>query len=396
MFERSVVKEPPECLALLVGSNPLPNYLATLLLKPRSVLLFFTPQTKTVKENLRSVLKEKFAYISVEEIHINDGVRVDNVQKALPCLDKADHLNYTGGTKVMAAYSRLKFRELGRSESQASYLDDRERILLFDDGNSENLSNCDWTFEEIMKLHGVTNITKINNNTIEIDPEPVIEDAHKVALRVFESPKLAKDLYNIHKCSKEKRCPVRTAKENPIDLQEKFSLSLQISSIPGKEWTAKTYKRWCKFLGGEWLEEWTGHLIKSILPSDQNNLFVGVDCERQKDRQFEVDVAFVHGHRFYLVSCTTATEIGMCKSKLFEVAVRAKQLGGDLARSALVCLLHGRDTRGLFVDQLRDDIQDIWGATNTTEVFGLDDLKSWVGTNGNEPDTTALCKWIDI
>lgn len=74
--------------------------------------------------------------------------------------------------------------------------------------------------------------------------------------------------------------------------------------------------------------------------------------------------------------------------------MRARQLGGDLARSAVVCLLNGSDTKGPYVDQLRHDIEDIWDAPNTPKVFGYDDLREWAGIAGGA-GTESLKKWLE-
>ena len=44
-------------LALLVGSNPLPNYLAARALTWERAVLFFTPQTEQVKDRLARLLQ---------------------------------------------------------------------------------------------------------------------------------------------------------------------------------------------------------------------------------------------------------------------------------------------------------------------------------------------------
>jgi len=74
--------------------------------------------------------------------------------------------------------------------------------------------------------------------------------------------------------------------------------------------------------------------------------------------------------------------------------MRARQLGGDLARSALVCLIYVSNDDGLYVDQLRNDVDDIWDASNTPKVFGLDNLKEWAGIHG-EPNTGTLQQWLE-
>lgn len=74
--------------------------------------------------------------------------------------------------------------------------------------------------------------------------------------------------------------------------------------------------------------------------------------------------------------------------------MRSRQLGGDLARSALVCLIDGQDSQGKYIDQLRGDVASVWEAPNKPEVFGLADLREWTGTAGS-PNLDALKRWLD-
>jgi hypothetical protein len=52
---------------------------------------------------------------------------------------------------------------------------------------------------------------------------------------------------------------------------------------------------------------------------------------------FQLDTIAVQGYRFFAISCSTDHKLGMLKLKLFEAYQRARQLGGDEARIALVC-----------------------------------------------------------
>lgn len=153
----------------------------------------------------------------------------------------------------------------------------------------------------------------------------------------------------------------------------------------------KAFEHWYAFIGGEWLEEWLGHAIKDLELTPNPEIVVGVNALRGNEKaNLEVDIAVVRAHRSYFISCTTDTTKHICKSKLFEVAIRSRQLGGDLARAALVCLADD-DTVGA----LRRDIDNVWGATNTTRVFGLSDIKSWSGHAGADANTTALRIWLE-
>ena len=377
-------------LILLVGSNPLPNFFTALVLKPESVLFLYSPETEQVKDNLKQKIQAKHPNVSLEEMCIENATNAAGVRSVLTSIHDGAHLHYTGGTKIMAAHARIAFLNAGGGDDHASYLDERRGVLLFDDGYEIDLAsqNIILTIDDILELHGIERMVpkdeKPQSTHLPTDP-----DAAAVAKAVLGDPDLADKLYNFHR-KNGKRCSFNVAKENPIPLSESVD-GFSASQLPEKEWNKKTYEKWCDFLGGGWLEAWCGNSAQTIVSDAE--VAVGVDC-KLKDRQIEIDLTIVRGHRLYVISCTTHTKIGLCKSKLFEVALRARQLGGDLARSALVSLLHGADSRGAFVDQLRNDVADIWDAPNTPRVFGLDDLKEWMGTDGR-PNADSLREWLD-
>ena len=379
-------------LFLLVGSNPLPNYLATLVLKPRSVHLLYTPETETVKNRLQSAFEKRLAGVQIKETCIDRGTDVQKVRITCQSLLKDTHLHYTGGIKIMAAHARLVFQDGGGQHNQASYLDERSGVLRFDDGYEIDLTkrNLHLTIDGILDLHGVIRVKKEGNS----QAVPTNHDSQKIALKVLDAPAVAEELYRVHRDGNGKRLSVSAAKQVPIFPRDKLHLDLSISSIPEENWAKRIFEEWCDFLGGGWLEVWTGTLLQKFHPENESDVAVGVNCKRENGREFEIDLATVRGHRLFVISCTTDVTIGICKSKLFEVAMRARQLGGDLARSALVCLLHGTDSKGAFVDQLRNDVADIWDAPNTPQIFGLDDLKEWAGIGG-KPNTNSLKKWLE-
>lgn len=373
-------------LLLLVGSNPLPNFLAALILNPESICLFYSPETEKVKDYLYEKLKNRFDHIS--EQPIKDATDPSEVRKAFKSISKDAHLNYTGGTKIMAAHARLAFHDAGGADAQASYLDERKSVLRYDNGYSIDISQHTFvTVDEILGLHGINRIPA----GAQPKTEPNDQDVKRVVESVIDNPGLASELYGIHRKDDGNLQALSKAIQDPLDLNH-FVSGLSIQQLPEHDWTKDTYKRWCKFLGGDWLEQWCGSLVRDI--TQKSEVLVGVDCQRANNRQLEIDVVLIRGHRLYVISCTTHTKIGLCKSKLFEVAIRARQLGGDLARSALVCLLHGSNDDGAYVDQLRNDAADIWEASNTPAVFGLDDLREWAGTNG-PADVGGLKKWIE-
>lgn len=326
-----------EKLALLVGSNPLPNYLAATVLQPKEVVLLYSPETVEARDRLEKAFKDKG--IAVSDVCIPDATDVRKVRDACRSL-QVDHLHYSGGTKPMAAHTRAMFGLGEAQEARASYLDERKGRLRFDAGHYISLAECELglMLDLILALHGAERI----ETPTTVNGGPTESNVNEVCARVLNDPNAS-----------------------------------------------------ANFPNGKWLERWTAGVIGSCLGAS-TAVEVGVKCRRGKPvpTTFEIDVALVRGHRLYVVSCTTAQKKARCKSKLFEVAMRARHMGGDLARSALVCLLDGGDENGSYVDQLRSDIASVWDAPNVPAVFGLADLREWAGTYG-PTNTGSLMDWLN-
>jgi len=164
--------------------------------------------------------------------------------------------------------------------------------------------------------------------------------------------------------------------------------------VPDEGWSTKQYESWDAFLTGGWLERWSAGILRACVHG--STVEVNVQCTRLQPvpAQFEIDVAVVRGHRLYVLSCTTSRKKAECKAKLFEVAMRSRQMGGDLARSALACLLDRGPQRQDYVEELRADVDALWDAPNVPRVFGLRDLREWAGVSGTR-DTSTLRQWLD-
>ncbi|HQH70611.1 MAG TPA: hypothetical protein PK360_00880, partial [bacterium] len=169
-------------LLLLVGSNPLPNFLTALILKPKLVRLFYSEETKKVKDRLKKKLKEKLPDSSLDEKFIEDAANAEKVRKAINksiSIPPGTYLNYTGGTKIMAAHARMAFGARGGTERQASYLDERRGVLRFDDGDEIDLSRdrLELTLNDILALHGIETIPDKDPP----QPAPTMEDTQIIA-----------------------------------------------------------------------------------------------------------------------------------------------------------------------------------------------------------------------
>jgi hypothetical protein len=393
-------------LILLVGSNPLPNYLAACALRPSRIVLVYTTETKDAKDRLRRELARTLGDdVVLEEAFVDDATCATTVGRVFNSLMPSGGgrdvlLNYTGGTKVMAAHARLAFSRRGGQPEDASYLDEgdihRQARLRFDDGNSQPLSSdpeIPLTLATVLALHGITH--KPREAKI---PAPTIDDAREILHKILADVPLVDALYCERERLEEFGNPNKATAE-PFRVN-RYGLSLSLPEFPTsdqlgvlkdtgekKSW----FKQWYSFIGGEWLEEWLGAQIRALGLTPAPEITVGVNAYRgERNAQLEVDVTVIRGHRSYFVSCTTDTGKPICKSKLFEVAVRSRQLGGDLARAALVCLADDRTVSGL-----QADVDDVWGASNTTRVFGLSDVRAWSEHDGKQPNRQSLKTWLE-
>ncbi|MFW6114154.1 MAG: Card1-like endonuclease domain-containing protein [bacterium] len=379
-----------ESLILLVGSNPLPNYLAAMALKPLTVHLVHSDETKRPKERLHVALKDDLGSGTT----IDGDAYVDDAFSASVVTDKvrgliesgsSAHLHYTGGTKVMSAHALKAFYKEGGQPASASYLDEEKVCVRFDDGRSTSLSDSgvSLTLDRILQLHGVT-----QKSRSLLEGGPGQDDVRSIATAVLQSPQLASCLYG------EKRrledSSFSEAKATPCNASDR-GLVLSAPVIPPAEgMTRKCYEAWRDFIGGEWLEEWVAAKVREIGLANDPEVTVGVNCTRDEtNRPFEVDAAVVRRQRSYFISCTTDMTRNLCKSKAFEILVRSRHMGGDLARSALVSLLPAN-----IVVELQADIADAWGSANATRVFGLEDMKTWSGHYGS-PNLGSLKDWLE-
>jgi len=408
-----MTERPDDLLILLVGSNPLPNYLAGCALRPNRIALVFTKETKDAKDRLRDQLAQTLVdKVRFEDVWVDDATCSTEVRRVIDRLMSSDgnrdvSLHYTGGTKIMAVHARMAFKCGKGKPERASYLDEGGKEnpprLRFDSNTSKLLSEYPTVrldLKSLLALHGIAHEPRKPK-----DPAPTLADARDILCKGLENVPLLDTLYEERK-RLEKFGNPKNAVSNPfrancfgltLSLSE-FPTNVQLEGLESADKKKSWFKQWYSFIGGEWLEDWLGGQIRA-LAKDLNldlekDITIGVNAKRigakKEDPPMEIDLSVVCGHRSYFVSCTTDTTKRQCKSKLFEMSVRSRQLGGDLARAALVCLADDGT-----VSALQSDINDVWGATNTTKVFGLSDIRDWSDFGGKQPNRCSLKQWLE-
>jgi len=141
-------------------------------------------------------------------------------------------------------------------------------------------------------------------------------------------------------------------------------------------------KRFCEWLYGKWLEH---YVLKTL-----NDLQAGLQLHERAQNivpnevQFDVDVIAIRGYQLFAFSCSTDTKKSLLKLKLFEAYMRARQLGGDEARVALVCC--GDDPEGLEYEMRRDVDPEgrirVFGRKHLAELG--EHMKQWIRSQSGE------------
>jgi len=98
---------------------------------------------------------------------------------------------------------------------------------------------------------------------------------------------------------------------------------------------------------------------------------------------YDIDIGVMQGYRLYAISCTTDADPGMCKLKLFEAYVRARNMAGDEAHVGLVCLAANPKN-------LEKQLSRSWDAEGKVRVFGQADLQSLSDQLANWFNSTGI------
>lgn len=371
-------------LFLLIGSNPLPNYVAAkMLLKPGGHLyLVHTEETHAIAERLKLELGRNNSDTNLIEVDDSDGYDIAKKIRE-QVLGKIDiGLNYTGGTKAMAVHAYQVISQL--DGGRCSYLDARDLRLIFVDLESGaryvslkmRQELRDLTIEKILALHDVSPQKDVGREKGVLYPE-IAECLAKVPFSIWREW-CKKNLRRIDRPDKFKN---KTELRNVL-----LPISSPLEELANCWKGAKTIgdfasltdfapDEFCEWLDGKWLEH---HVLNCLIKLKKNYepqiTDAGMNIEPQK-RKFEFDVVVLKGHQVFAISCTTSDEKKLLKSKLFEAKRRGVQMGGDEARVGLVC----GAPRGFMdnsVEAIKNEVIEEWDVPDRFGVFGAEDISN--------------------
>lgn len=353
---------------ILVGTNPIPCYISALYL-----LYYYHPDkelylvcskgdshinqagTYIVGERIREKICVLFPNLKIILKEISDVASKPAIDRALQgCYHESDeiHLNYTGGTKSMAA---IAFNILKDHPSfSSSYLDGRRHIMIMDGvpDNSVDLRGMEslkLDLGSIIELHGLDQfeVNPLNNSYRDLMEH----------IKMLLDERRINDIY----CTKSTK---RTSREKLEEEAEQVRICreqlIEKSGIRGHETNEEHIT---KFFEGLWLEH---YLYDELEKTEHDGVDIYFDVE--KNNFCQVDLIAIYGYQMTLISVTTDAHQGMSKLKAFEAIHRAHQLGGDEAKTIMVTFMKEPSS-------LEKSIESSYGSlVPSFKAFGINDF----------------------
>ncbi len=400
-----------DSLVLLVGTNPLPNFVVLDYFlrhnsKLNKIYLIYSEENRQINQsgtidyakNIETLAKKRassrnlqFFFIPLSDVSSPSTMEYDLKKHLKDKLSSAEiHLNYTGGTKAMVIHV-YRWLEKHKYSTSFSYLNARNFRIIFDKENSSTPDLRDeviLTIDEIIELHGYTKKSKISHYDFQSALyrfKDLIENnrlwefykayKRKLFLKKKNESEKGKNNKLIEKI-KDISDDLRNSKaEEPMlsivqALPEELKLYNEDGSFkePSKDGQLKEA---VKFLDGGWLEQYVFNMVKKHFSFGNFSIDFNITIKKPDwQTNFELDVILINGYQLIGISCTTADIKRLCKSKGFEIFLRTRQIGGEEAKAILVTRLNEEDTR-----QLNSELKIDTGGGESIMVLGEKALK---------------------
>ncbi|MDD4570217.1 MAG: hypothetical protein PHE70_08855 [Tepidanaerobacteraceae bacterium] len=425
-------------LVVLIGTNPLPNYVVIKYFLQKNenlkrIWLIYSEKnepiqsgTRELADNIEHEIKDEFEdeleklgrSIEFKQVVLSNVGSAQEIMRNLKGSLDSDslkeskvHLNYTGGTKSMAVHTYKYFYEIFKGKCSFSYLDGRDFRLKYDEGNiaTDDLRKIvGISLDSLYRLHGCKPSGQQNNPDYQEAIEKFKEIIYEGKLKEFFNWKNK----NIQRILCEKS---DTKEKGPFSNQNKLFSDQDIEQLKkdteevipeifykllktlpskkailndGKQKDGMKFKI-VDFLNGKWLELYVYDIITSGIENDKKlremsdkGLIViknNQEIKRHNSvKPFEIDVMILNGYQVCGISCTTSSTQGECKNKGFEIMHRTKQMGGDEARSILITCLSDdiQNDENKTFEVFYEDLKDITGsASHKFLALGLKHLK---------------------
>lgn len=419
MPKTQLAPNPVDHLFLLVGANPLPNYVAAQLLTTNNATIHLLysedpqarnlPSTRDEASYLANVLKKNpdlqvrsVQIASPRGIHDSNGQAIEKQIKricndvGLNCGTKASiGLNYTGATKPMSVHTYRALANQFGTQCRFSYLDPRRMAFWYDNSSEEHtISHTDLTLslQTLAAMHGYTIEKPPRQNPELPNLLPQIKAIHQTSegmsawVAWLDTKMAAFPEHELLRNIRQHFLNLCDGQANPDLLADKLGRTKH-----------KGLVSYDKAFRSDWLEDVALEAIKANC-REFNIEHYGAEIRPkpnpQREEQFrqkglkvpeyDLDVAAMLGYQLFAVSCIASERAnGETKKHLFEAYMRARQLGGDEARVALVSYVDDGQKK-----ELESVIQRNWHIPENIKVFGRSDIadlaevfRDWFCTN---------------
>jgi hypothetical protein len=421
-------------LILLVGGNPLPNVVAgkSLILPGGQISLFYSRETSDIARKLerwfRKELKIHPGLIQVDAANPHT-IRSQISSMLSNRTPETIGLNYTGGTKAMAVHTYQSVQSWAAKEGKrfiSSYLDAQTlRFVIEENGEPTNAYApyigpymgrvVEPTLDQLLEMHQ-WKLSEPSREAILPETARALSEIYSQPNKIGEWRKWKKALVklcrpdnsgNTNSDEKKRWKEERELREIHLEfpastgqkdlslvfntLRQELGLDLNTSDVLMGDVADKQGCKAadvCEWVDGKWLE----HDCLALLRSLQTDLMLQ-DCIQNVSvkgklggyPEFEIDVVALRGYQLFAISCSTDAGWNTLKHKLFEVFIRARQIGGDEARVALVCPSDRPQ-------ELRNQVEQDMDLNGRICVFGRphlpelkEEFRKWIENQCKEP-----------
>lgn len=394
-----------DILILLLGGNPLPNYVvAKYILSnkreelpvPDRLVFISTNRSEPFYGRIRELLMNKYNLGEGKFIPIKLDYNPRNpkyIQKQIrrelrnhfeKIRIQSVHFNFNGGTKAMDMHGMIAVKHFCDSQKITNLIisdldPDTFKIYVSKPEMDQTptpqrypkgpnlLSLIKISIEDILKIHKMTLDEKSKGTDLCTYDSNVCDDFAEQAVREFtniedmtnkgKKSSANKNFYNlmsaVKKHEKINEGSNEELEESKTLVKKKFPAIYQIfidclddTSEADKDGEKKTFYR---FIYGGWLEDYLLNTLRNIeteMGITQLKKNVRAYYKDEKKRKLEIDVIAMRGYHMFLFSCTTSQRIKVVKQKAFEALYRAKQLGGEHAQVIIVSTMFDQEIRG--------------------------------------------------
>jgi hypothetical protein len=393
-------------LILLIGTNPLPNYVVAKYFlgrdkKLKTLSAIYTKETFAIAQHLQKILLKEYPTLRFNYWGLTDPGNAAAIRKEIAKNLKAAardklHLNYTGGTKNMAVQAyRTIFVETEPGSASFSYLDAHDFKLKADDGHAlsgDLRSEIVLRFEDLLALHDCKTIRRsadddwsaANQIIHQFVAEDLIRDfiswKNETIRKIFyendylkKPARVSRDrLFGDHSFAGEAQRLIAAFPEKlawKFDEQDCLIIPDPASAFEKKKGDFVTG---ILYLDGGWLEFYVRDLLQRKIKADGADFQIMYNwhiVKGEAEKDFEIDVMLLNGYQLCGISITTAAAESLCKGKAFEILHRVQQMGGDEARAVLVSTLTPEKAK-----KIQDDLKTDTGGQQQLRILGLEDL----------------------